>query len=175
MPQSNNCGRLSIGGNCTVTVSFTPGVVGARTGSLTIRSDASNDVLTVGLAGTGLPVPAPLIELSASSLSFGNTMMGAPSAGQSITVRNTGTLPLAIGEVSVLGDFDITNRCPGSVVAGGSCQIEVVFTPHVPGTRTGGLSVPSNATNAPNGSSVDLSGTGCKLIFANRTLSLICQ
>jgi hypothetical protein len=173
--QTNNCGRLAIGSSCTITVSFTPTVEGARGGSLRITSDASNDVLLVGLSGTGLPVPAALIELSASGLSWGNTPVGTQSEGKSITVRNPGTLPLAIGALSVLGDFDFVNHCPGSLAAGGSCEIDVTFGPHVPGTRTGSLTLQSNANNAPDGSSVGLSGTGCKLIFANRTLSLVCQ
>jgi hypothetical protein len=173
--QTNDCGRLPIGGRCTVTVSFTPTAVGVRTGSLTITSDASNAVLEVGLSGTGQPLPAALVELSASSLSFGNTMVGSQLAGQSFTVRNPGTLPLALGAVSVVGDFEIASACPASLAAGDSCRVDVTFAPRVAGARAGTVTVQSNATNAPNGSSVGLSGTGCRLNFANRSLNLVCQ
>ena len=52
--QTNTCGTsIAAGASCTVNVSFRPTASGARTGSLTITSNATNSPTTVTLSGTG--------------------------------------------------------------------------------------------------------------------------
>jgi hypothetical protein len=52
--QTNNCGTsIAVGASCTVNVSFRPTASGARTGSLSVASNASNAPTTVALSGTG--------------------------------------------------------------------------------------------------------------------------
>jgi hypothetical protein len=52
--QKNNCHSTVVaGGNCKVSVTFTPTVVGTRTGSVTITDDAASSPQIVGLSGTG--------------------------------------------------------------------------------------------------------------------------
>jgi hypothetical protein len=52
--QTSSCGTL-LGGNssCSISVTFTPASKGARTGSLTVTSDAPNGPLSTTLKGTG--------------------------------------------------------------------------------------------------------------------------
>jgi hypothetical protein len=52
--QTNNCASLAVGASCTVTVRFTPTTSGARTGSVTITSNANNSPTTISLSGTGI-------------------------------------------------------------------------------------------------------------------------
>jgi parallel beta-helix repeat protein len=52
--QTNDCSTLAVGASCTVGVTFRPTAGGARTGSLTVRSNANNATLTVGLSGSGI-------------------------------------------------------------------------------------------------------------------------
>jgi hypothetical protein len=53
--QKNNCGStVAAGGKCKVSVTFTPTVVGSRTGSLTITDDAGSSPQVVSLSGTGV-------------------------------------------------------------------------------------------------------------------------
>jgi Abnormal spindle-like microcephaly-assoc'd, ASPM-SPD-2-Hydin len=53
--QTNNCGTtVAAGGNCKVSVKFTPTVVGTRTGSLTITDDATSSPQIVSLSGKGV-------------------------------------------------------------------------------------------------------------------------
>jgi hypothetical protein len=53
--QKNNCGSTVVaGGKCKVSVTFTPTVVGTRTGSLTITDDAGSSPQIVSLSGTGV-------------------------------------------------------------------------------------------------------------------------
>ncbi|MDQ1679322.1 MAG: hypothetical protein QOI42_181, partial [Frankiaceae bacterium] len=98
------------------------------------------------------------LTASPTSLTFPSTTVGTSSATQTVTVSNTGTAAAAVSSVAVTGDFAQTNTCGSSVAAGGSCSVTVTFRPTVAGTRTGTLTVASNATNPSL--TVSLSGTG---------------
>jgi hypothetical protein len=131
--------------------------------------------LSVTLAGSGVPVPAPVIELSATSLSYGNRVMGASSASQAITLRNVGGADLAIERIYTAGDFVVTNNCPSVVAPQGTCLLNVGFLASVPGPRTGKMVILSNAQGGTT--EAQLFGTGCRFfsIAGNRTGTLLCQ
>ncbi|MFE9421440.1 discoidin domain-containing protein [Kitasatospora sp. NPDC006697] len=52
--QTNTCATVAVGASCTVSVTFTPTAGGARTGSLSIASNANNAPTTVALTGSGI-------------------------------------------------------------------------------------------------------------------------
>jgi hypothetical protein len=53
--QTNTCpATLSVGANCSISVTFKPLAVGTRTGTLSISGDPTGSPQTVGLNGTGL-------------------------------------------------------------------------------------------------------------------------
>jgi F5/8 type C domain/Abnormal spindle-like microcephaly-assoc'd, ASPM-SPD-2-Hydin len=114
--------------------------------------------------GTG----SATLATSPTSLSFASTTVGAASATQSITVSNTGTAAATVSSVSTSGDYSQTNTCPTSIAAGASCVVTVTFRPTASGTRTGSLTVTSNATNSPT--AVVLSGTGAVPVGTNLAL-----
>ncbi len=148
---------LGAGASCTISVTFTPLAVGALTGTLTVSDNAPNTPQTAQLSGTGT---AP-VSLSPASLSFGNQVFSTTSAGKTVTLKNTQTVPLTISSVSTSGDFAQTSKCPlspNTLGAGASCTISVTFTPTALGTRTGTLTITDNAGTSPQ--TVSLSGTG---------------
>ena len=104
----------------------------------------------------------PTVKLSPASLSFGNQAVGTSSAGQVVTLTNTGTSSLTLTNIRVSGgnhgDYSQTNTCGSSLAANASCTINVVFTPTKTGSRTASLGVTDNAAGSPQ--SVPLSGTG---------------
>lgn len=52
--QTNTCGTsLASKGKCTISVTFTPTVIGTRTGKLTVTDSAANSPQTASLTGTG--------------------------------------------------------------------------------------------------------------------------
>ena len=64
--QTNNCPSvLAPGSNCTVSILFTPTVVGARTGSLTVTDNDPSGSQTISLTGSG--------SASASTFTLGTT------------------------------------------------------------------------------------------------------
>src|SRR5205085_2581964 len=140
---------LAAGANCTIDVTFTPTVSGARTGTLSVVDNAGGSPQTVALTGSGT---APGAGLAPTSLGFGNQLLSTASTPMTVTLTNTGTAALTISSFGASGDFAATssgaNACPTSpatLAAGANCTIDVTFTPTASGARTGTLSVVDNA------------------------------
>lgn len=310
--QTNNCGAIAVGGSCAVTVSFKPTAAGARTGTLTVTSNANNSPATVALSGTGLdsttnlavgqpasasssngqyvasnmtdsdpstywesangsfpqwaqvdlgqsfsidqvslrlppltawnartetlsvlgsadgsnfstivgsagytfdpnannntvtvtfsPVTAryvrvnitantgwpagqisdfavfpavggsstPTLSVTPASLTFASQALNTTSNAQTVTVKNTGTATATVSGIAATGDFAQTSNCGTSITVGASCTVSVTFTPTGSGTRTGILTVNSNASNNPT--TVALTGTGAGSVNTNLAL-----
>jgi hypothetical protein len=125
--------------------------------------------------GSSAPIAKPIISLSANSLTFANQLIGSTSSIQYVTLSNTGTaslsFPIAFG---MTGDFTFggTGTCSSSAsyAPGTSCTASVVFKPTATGTRSGVLTIPSNATTTPI--SISLSGTGMAAPIVDQTAPL---
>jgi hypothetical protein len=144
--QTNTCGSsIAANGSCTVSVTFSPTAAGARTGSLTVNAGGVTNA--VSLTGTGT-APGPVLNAAPASLSFVRTIVGSTAAAQTVTVTNAGTTAATVSGVAVTGDFSQTNNCT-SIAVGGSCAVTVTFKPTAAGSRTGTLTVNSNANNSP--------------------------
>ncbi len=170
--QSNNCGSsVGAGGNCTISVMFTPSASGSRAASLSIADNASNSPQTVSLSGTGT---APVASFSSASLAFGNQPVDITSSVQTVTLTNTGNAALSITSLAITGtnagDFaEIADTCGGSVAAGGNCTIGIAFTPSAVGQRAATLSLTDNASGSPQ--TVSLSGAGTHDVILSWTAS----
>ena len=154
--QANSCGTsIAAGASCAVNVTFTPTAAGTRTGNLTLTISGITN--TVPLSGTGV-APGPILNANPSSLTFAGTIVGSPSATQAVTVTNSGTTSATVSAVAASGDFSQTNNCITTLAVGASCTVTARFTPTTSGTRTGAITITSNANNSPT--SIALSGTG---------------
>ncbi len=153
------CGSsVAVGASCTVTVTFTPTVSGARSGTLTVaNSSVSNTTLMSVLTGSGAPANAS-VTLTPASAAFGTVTLGNSSGGQVFTFSNTGNVVVTIASVTVTGDFAKTTTCGTTLAPGTSCTANVTFAPTAAGARTGTLTVASSGSTAGLVSS--LSGTG---------------
>ena len=152
---SNACGNLvAANSSCNLTLTFTPAQAGAATGTLTFTDIAGTQ--SVALSGTGLA--APTDALSPTSLTFPATIEGQLSAAQTLTLTNSGGVPLTYINISVSGAFQQTNNCTASLAANSSCAISVQFDPTATGTQTGTLSISDVTRTQPQ--TVALSGTG---------------
>jgi hypothetical protein len=189
--ETNNCGSYVLSGNqCTIIVTFTPSAVGSRTASVTITDTGSGSPQTVNLNGTGTTAGTPAVSFSPSSLSLGSENVGVTSGAQTVTLKNTGSGTLSIGNptgavptgIRITGannyDFAQTNNCGISVAAGASCTITVTFTPSGVNGRFGNISVWDTAAGSPQTVSLFGSGTGTtaesftptSLTFANQNV-----
>jgi len=152
--QTNNCNApFAPGDACTIQVSFTPTATGPAAGMLTITDNAGTQ--TVNLSGTGSSV-APKVTVSPAALLFPEQLLNTKSAGQVVTITNTGTTAVSNTGETITGDFAKTTTCTSTLAAGGKCTVTVTFTPTATGTRTGTLSI-NLSTGAQT---VSLAGTG---------------
>jgi hypothetical protein len=150
---SNNCGTVAGGASCQITVVYTPTVLGAETGTLTVV--AQGNTITASLTGTGTPG----YTLSGTSLSFGNLDVGA-TAKQSLTLTNVASGALPIPAFVTTGSYSVsTAACGSTIAAGATCPVQVTFLPTVTGPLNGTVGVNSTSL-LYNGLSATLSGNG---------------
>ena len=159
---SNGCGAVAAGTNCTITVVFTPSLLGAESATLNVLS--AGITLTATLTGTGVPG----FTLTPGSLSFGNQDVGWASAPLTLTLTSNASGPLAVPAfvATPAGEYVVNQvACGSTLAAGASCQIGVTFKPAATGAQNGTFAV--SAANSPGpgsliytGLSATLSGTG---------------
>jgi len=150
---------LAAGGTCTIIATFTPSAMGARTGTISVPSNAPNSPATILLQGTGSAASAPIASLSPTALSFPSTAVGS-TAMLSTTLSNTGNATLNISGITLSDttDFAETTTCGSTLDAGKTCTITVTFQPGSAAALTGTLSVADDANGSPQ--MATLSGTG---------------
>ncbi len=165
-------------GNATTSFAFAANVtsytdVGAASGGFYYRVMASN---TVGSSTPGYQqltadsawsnnaqiAQVPVAAVVPLSLTFGDQIVGTTSAAQTVTLTNTGVVPLTF-TTTMIGDFAQSNTCAGTVAVGGNCVIDVTFTPTTVGTLLGSMAITTNDPANPT-FTVSLSGTGMAVL-----------
>ncbi len=159
--QSNGCqGGVAAHSVCTVNVQFAPTQAGNLTGALTITDQLG--VRTVGLSGTGLQPGA--FSLSPASLNFPQQQPGVASPPQTVLVTNAGGAPMANIGLQITGPATASYSIPATTCgallnAGGSCAVQVVFTPNATGPIAAMLAI-SSSTPGIMAAYVPLNGVG---------------
>ena len=172
--QTNNCGSsLAMGSTCTITVSFSPDVVGVFSASISVADNASGSPQTVALTGTGVAPASPQAVLTPASLSFPTTNVGSSAIALTAQLSNPGNASLTITGITIAGTgagaFTQTNTCGASLAAGATCSISVVLTPTSAATYAASISVADNATGSPQ--SVQLSGSGAAVVVSDFSIA----
>ena len=156
---------LMPGKSIKLPIIFKPTLLGHVTGAFILDSNAMDSVLSIPVAGTG----APVLNVSPSSLNFGN-----------VTVGNSATLPATLtasdGNVTVSSDqftdseFSIAGvTLPLTISSGTSVPVKFKFTPGQAGTASGKAGLFSNAVASP---AVELlTGNGVAQTAHNVTLT----
>ncbi len=153
---------------CVFSITFKPTATGTRTGAITFTDNATGSPQMVTLTGTGTPGTAT-VTVTPSSLTFGSQAVGTTSAPLSVTVMNTSTASVTFAGFTISGEnagyFGVPQpmssagcSAAGTLAAGASCTINVLFMPGGNGTFTATLNIADNATGSPQ--MVALSGTG---------------
>lgn len=120
----------------------------------------------------GLPSEVPFGSASPAVIDFGEVQIPGSSTPRVVTFSNTGTDPLAIGEIATPGGFEVQNGCGATLATGQSCDLQVRFVPTVGGLTKGNLSIASTAYNSPD--LVSLTGLGAlpAALFSSNPLNL---
>lgn len=167
--QTNDCSEVAPQATCTVSVTFTPGIVGIESANVSITDDAPHSPHVELITGTGAVAGAPFVVLSPTSLTFATQLVGTTSASQNVTLANTGSGTLNITSLTSSGDYQQTNTCGSTVASGANCTITVTFTPKSINVRNGSITITDNATGSPQ--TVTLSGKGTYAVISPVSLS----
>ena len=128
----------------------------------------------LALLAAALALPAAMLAqtvtrtltFTPSSYNFGNLAVGASSAGEVVTVKNTGNSPVTITLSSGLPtlNFGFSDACPTPIAAGSTCTFTVTFMPQSAGPLSGTISFTDNATGSPQSVTFTGNGIGSKSI-----------
>lgn len=109
-----------------------------------------------------LVLPQRKCSVTASSfVPFGPQAVGTSSPAYPLVITNDGPNTMALGALSVTGDFAASTSCPAKLAAGGVCKINVTFSPKAAGSRSGTLTVNDSDVTSPQ--TISLTGTGTNL------------
>jgi hypothetical protein len=100
----------------------------------------------------------PVLSLSEPRVTFPAQGVDTTSPACAVKLANLGDAELAISSIVASGDFAQTNDCAGGVAPGNACTLRLTFTPTDLGTRSGTLTIASNAYGTPH--IIDLTGAG---------------
>jgi hypothetical protein len=155
--ETNNCpASVAVNGTCTITVTFTPTSTINQTGAVTVTDNTPTGSDVLALAGNGT---APEVNLSATTLAFGNQAHGTTSAAKTVTVENSGSLVLTISSIAATKDYNVvSNNCPSSLAPGLTCTFGVTFSPTITGADNGYVMITDNAGDSPQ--FITLTGNG---------------
>jgi len=160
----------SSGGTTTFTVRFDPSAVGARTATISItNNDSDENPYDFMIQGTGT---APEMNLKqgttnipdGGSYGFGSHLVNTDT-DVTFTIENTGAadlnltiLPITVGGADA-GQFSIQTQPVSPVTASGNTTFTVRFTPTPAGTKTATISI-VNDDSDENPYDLTLTGTG---------------
>ncbi|MCX7634841.1 MAG: choice-of-anchor D domain-containing protein, partial [Syntrophales bacterium] len=145
--------------NCTSgTKSYIYNAVGTYTPTLTVADSANNSVQQAAnvTAGTAIISASPLL------VNFGYIEVGSQSEPQTISLSNSGNMPLTIKSIA-LADMDqtpfiVANTCT-TIAPGATCSFTVHFSPHNAVASGANMVISSNDPSRPT-VNVSLNGTG---------------
>jgi HYDIN/CFA65/VesB-like, Ig-like domain len=159
----NNCpSSLNPGNGCTLSVIFTPSMVGPETAAVQVGDNATGNPHLITLNGVGQTPASNALTLATTQITFPTTDLGISSGAVGFNVYNYGTTAITFTGFTITGgnasDFGITfNNCGSSLAVSGGCTINVTFTPTAVGPRAATLQIASSATGSPQ--TVSLFGT----------------
>ncbi|KWU26328.1 beta strand repeat-containing protein [Burkholderia cenocepacia] len=132
---------LAAGASCDIKVKFSPTVMGAASGPLSVPTASGTQVIALSGLGQQAKVAA-----NPTALDFGGQAVGSTSSTQTVTLANSGNIATSVGTPTVSAQFALdSTTCASSLAAGASCMVIVKYSPTVAGTSTGTLTVPTGA------------------------------
>ncbi len=129
--QTNNCGTVTAGGNCSAQVNCAPpSDTGSLTANLVFTDNDSTVTQTAALTCTSF-AGTPIITLGISAIDFNNQTVGTTSAPLVFIVTNTGMATASGLTITASPDFNVSGACGATLAAGANCPEQVTFSPAV--------------------------------------------
>jgi hypothetical protein len=147
-PPNQTCNPSRFFPTCAAQVTFAPTALGLRTATLYVNGSPFGGVIGIGLpagiqfatAFNGVPNAVPL-----NSINFNTVVVGQTSSNNTVTINNTGTLPVTINAPVLSGpnasDFHVVSSCTSPVAPNGTCGLVVTASPSQATNRSAILTV----------------------------------
>lgn len=154
---------LAAGEKLELSVTFEPTAPGWVGGHVTVVSSATDRVLTLEVAGTGVKGE---VTASPASLSFGDVNLGQSSTSH-VVLSNASPTKVTLQSMKITGSaFSVSGaKFPLSLARGETVKLDVTFKPKAKGTTYGSFLITGPALNIP------LAGTGT--VPSERSLAVV--
>jgi lysophospholipase L1-like esterase len=139
-------GSIVASSSMQITVSFTPGALGAFTDTLRVTGGVAGGLFTIPVRGQS---PVPVLTSSATFLDFGDIPITAPKTLQ-ITLGNTSINPLVLDALANTHPQYYVEPSSGTIPPSGTLGVNVVFSPSAYGVVLDTILVISNASVSPS-------------------------
>jgi hypothetical protein len=115
--------------------------------------------------------PEAMLDLSATTLEFGEQQLATASQPRTITLENNSEIPVVLDSLVVSGndqDFSFTENCisKSRLELEETCEVEIIFRPNTLGDRRAKIQISANGKNYV----VQLSGSGTQKLVPSISL-----
>lgn len=149
--------QVAIDSRCTLTLTYSPVGVGASNAQATLASNDPAGPAVLALSGSGSNSAVAVLQWVGNPVAFTlpTTALGRVSAAQVVSLRNVGTVPATLDDVTVIGgnaaSFPLSGGCVGGLVlaAGADCEVAVTFAPTEVGAPAAQLRVQARDAGLP--------------------------
>ena len=155
-------GALAAKTACSITVTFTPSVLGTESATLSV-ADSPDPISPYPVAiTTGPTIPATVLP---ATLAYGTLTARVPSKTLNTTVTNKSPFSLPLGESIISSpnssDFAVTGgTCTATASPNASCTIAVTFTPTAGGSSESASMAVTIGNDPTSPHNITLTGTG---------------
>jgi hypothetical protein len=129
---------------------------------LVVTDTLNNDALV--LLNTGVASFSPTTPMV-----YPPQLLNTQSSAQTVTLTNSGKVPLTISSITVQGEFKLSNNCGKGVKPGAKCTLTARSAPTTEGTLTGTVTIHDSASTKPQ--VIELSGAGTVVELTPTSLS----
>jgi len=154
---------INPGRSCSLGFRFEPGSAGEFTQTVMIDSNAPDSPTPFTLTGIGT---TPELTITPANLNFGDQPINTTSSVETITLENTGSANLQIGNIDpTTAPFsNVTSNCNTTLVPQATCILTFTFAPQVTGITMQDIVITTNAPSSPD--SFQLNGNGTRAMLS---------
>lgn len=153
----------SVSSTATPTSTGTPNPTPDPTPTSTITATPSPTLTATGtMTPTATPTASTVaLQVTPSSVNFGNVTVGTQSARQVLTLTNQSSAAVTGTNITIRYPFKVSSsECSPSIPSNSTCTVSISFKPQYLGTISTSMTITDSASNSPQ--PVSLTGTGVR-------------